>query len=1181
MLDTLDTKAVARVVAATNPLSVRTVDYTVTPDQTIEHIFEYVQPDPVLRRAAHIYINDWYVPRSKWAVVRPKAGTLITIRAYVPPRGGDGGGKDIARNVLLIAVAAAALAFGGPLAGAVGLTGAFGAAAGQAVIGLGGMLLVNALIPPRNSAPTSNGASQTSDGTTTFIENARNVSDPFGVVGDLFGRMRIVPKLAAAPYTDIVGDDQYLNLLLHCGVGPIEFDEASAKIAESLLSSFSDYEIEFREGYDTDDPISIFPDTVQQDNFQIRLNEADGYTTRTSGPNADRISVDVLFAEGLVTIAPDGTRSNRTVVAEFEYSVSGANDWQPIPDNGTKTFPSSWTDTDGLTFSQVSFTQRRTNAIRHGFTFAPSEGRGQYDIRIRRLTTDTSDENIRDALVWSALRAITNESPVRSPVPVALIALRIKATDQLNGVIDDFSIIGQRVCLDWDIDTTSWIMRATSNPASLYRYAYQSYSLQVPYPDAALDLTMLSYWAEFCNDHGFEFNQFRDFRSSFPDLLGDIASAGRAAQTNIDGKWSVVIDEPKSPVSHVTPRNSRGFTANKAFLDKPHAIRITFQNEEQDYRTDELRVYLDGYNEETATKFETANYPGVTSPALITKHARFAAAVAVHRPEQFTFVQDMERFVYKRGDVIKLTHDVIMIGIGPGGRFKSVELDIDGNAISAVVDTPLPMEASVNYGVSIRTVANVAVTAQIVTNEGVQTNIEFASPIPAIDAPSAGDLFGFGVLGSETDDALIIDIDPVGDLYDATITAVPYREVVYNIDASPIPAFDSKLTPIASVPDVVVESVRSDESVLTVGSGESLSVHIAVKVQPLTDQDGTLDIQIRPSTTGEPYSAAQVDSFIGNEAMIGDVRTGEYFDVRLRWIVPGRLPGDWSYISNHRVVGKSTNPDPLVNLTISTFGGQAFLRWDAPRELDVIFGGEVRFRHSADPTPSWSNSTSIGQAAQAKSLFATLPLRPGTYMCKVFDDAGNQSDVVMVDAAQASVLTYAPVDSIDEAPSFGGVKTNTTVDGIALKIGGAGQWDDIPDIDAEADIDAFGGTSEITVGEYEFEFGFDFGVVSKMRITLRILAGVFGVNDLIDSWSEDIDTRADFDGENTAEADCIVYVALTDDDPSGSPTWGAWQRFDSMEVHARGCKFKAVLTSYNHDFNIAVTELGVDAEEVV
>ena len=104
-----------RVVAAPHPFKVDTVDFNVPAGGTLEEILEVVQADAILRRHAHIFVGDYYVPRDAWGLVRPKPGVLVTVR--VVPTGG--GGKNPLRTILTIATITAALAFGGPLGAAL------------------------------------------------------------------------------------------------------------------------------------------------------------------------------------------------------------------------------------------------------------------------------------------------------------------------------------------------------------------------------------------------------------------------------------------------------------------------------------------------------------------------------------------------------------------------------------------------------------------------------------------------------------------------------------------------------------------------------------------------------------------------------------------------------------------------------------------------------------------------------------------------------------------------------------------------------------------------------------------------------------------------------------------------------------------------------------------------------
>ena len=689
----------------------------------------------------------------------------------------------------------------------------------------------------------------------------------------------------------------------------------------------------------------------------------------------------------------------------------------------------------------------------------------------------------------------------------------------------------------------------------------------------ALISETLQDWHEFCDLKGFKFNMIRDYTSSVWDTLGDICAAGRGAPTLIDGKWSVVIDqEQTAPVSVITPRNSFEFSAEKFFIDPPHGWRIQFSNEDEDYATDEYRVYRDGYNDDNATKFETLDLLGVTDPDQIYKLGRWRIAQVLNQPERWTFNQDMEFLTYRRGDWIKIAHDVMIVGLAQG-RVKTVTLNEDTSVISVELDEEVTMVAGKDYGVIIRTLDNPSLSAQVVTVEGVSKTLIFTDPIVGIGSPleqaiNIGDVFCFGEFGEETEDATVISISPNSNLQ-ATIIAIPYRPEIYNVDTEVIPEFVTKITIQDSIPAPVIKSIVSNETAMVISSTGALKIRVGITFNPLNKSifgtGNELIVQMRQNGTGEAFYPAVIEEQGEGYVYIGDVRTKEVIDIRLRFKVNGRLlPGPWTTIIGHTVIGRSTAPSALINMTISAFGAQAMIRWDKPAELDVMYGGEVVFRHSPDmEDATWGSSVSIGQSAMARTLFAVLPLKEGTYLARVYDVDGNPSETItMVTTKQVSVNEFISVTTLDEAPNFLGSHDDTEVESSSLKL-----------------ID--GASPAVSTGTYYFANGIDLTTVKRVRLTTRLTVAIYNVNDTIDSRTQNIDNWVDFDATLFGGADAKVYVRHTDDDPNASPAaWSAWERLDSAEFEARGFEFYIVLDRDNTDYNILISELGIDVDEL-
>ncbi|MBT4291211.1 hypothetical protein HOD41_00840 [bacterium] len=1173
-----------RVTSSPHPFKIAKNQELLQVGMSLQQVFEIIQPDEYLRAFANICLNDEYIDREKWERTFPQQYDIVVINV-VPMGGGGGGGKNILRTVSMLAVTVVAFAFGQPsgfLAGkiALGLGVTTATAAGIATAAIGGisMLAVNTLVAPqRVSSPglaslTGTSASF-SESPTLFIEGARNSFRPFSPVPVVLGFHKHVGPLGAKVFTEIVGDDQHLTVYVIWGYGRLDISDL--KIGTTPIANFDDVQIETKEGVSGDSDMSLYPDSVTENNFSIELFQVDSWSTRNTTIEADEISVDIVFFSGLAAFSPnDGTRDTFTVTLEIEYRKVGDVSWL------TPTFTAKSVADSAIVGSAISFTDASKRAVRFGFRWAVSE-QAEYEVRIRRTTADEPATTIFDEATWTTLRSIKNVDPVAFTHPLAKTVIKIKATDQLNRIVDDLNATVKSYALDFDgVDT--WAEGITNNPASLFRHVLQGVANEGAVADSRIDLVSLEAWWTFCNTNSLKFNMVRDFKSSVYETLSDIAAAGRATVAQVDGKWGVVIDQDSSiPTQHFTPRNSWGFEAEKTFVDVPHGLRMRFANELKEYKSDEIIVYDDGYSISNATLFEQVDAIGMTDSDQVWKQGRFFLAEIRLRPETWTFNVDFEHIVSSRGDMVKITHDVLLVGL-KSGRIKALQTDANGDVTGFTSDEVLTMEAAKSYGVSIRTFDDKGLEKTITLNVGDQTTIVFDTVIAKADAPLKGDLFGFGLVGSETIKGKILTIEPQSD-FTARLVVTPLSSAIYSADTGTIPAFDSKVTSTSGLPDVNITNTRTDESALLIGSGDTLTPTIAIEVTPIADKfNATLNAQIKLTASTSDYRPATISSVTNNEIVISDVEQGSTYDVRLQWTDPSfLLNGDFSNSNGILVIGQTTAPDPLSNMTIQAFGGSALISWDTPPALDVKFGGTVVFRHSHETdsaNASWSESVTIGTTAKGSALIAQMPLKPGTYLARVFDKGGRPSTVTKIDTKQASVLTYANVDTVVEETAFSGTHTNTTAPDGILKLAAAGLMDTWADVDLVVDWDSEGGMA--TSGTYDFAANLDLTTVKKVRLTTNLNVVITGLIDQMDSWPDGVDDREDWDGSTTGAADAQVQVRVTDDDPAASPTWSAWNDLDAAEYTARGFDFRIQLTTADTSFNILISKLQIIVEEI-
>jgi hypothetical protein len=248
----------------------------------------------------------------------------------------------------------------------------------------------------------------------------------------------------------------------------------------------------------------------------------------------------------------------------------------------------------------------------------------------------------------------------------------------------------------------------------------------------------------------------------------------------------------------------------------------------------------------------------------------------------------------------------------------------------------------------------------------------------------------------------------------------------------------------------------------------------------------------------------------------------------------------------------------------------------------VKVGGKVYIRHTSktDGTGTWSDSVDLITAKSGSATEAIIPLVEGEVLVKFADDGGRLS------AGETSVIIDLP-DTLgtlqvinrredQDTPPFQGSKVDCFYDAgyDALTLGG-GDIDDVPDFDAIAYFDILGDVA--SSGTYTFNDTQDLGAVFSLDLKRYFVTRGYYPADSVDNRVELIDDWDNWDGDVVDKVNAKLMVRHTNDNPSGTPTWGSWQEFVNGTFKARAFQFRADLTSNDRSQSILIDELGYEA----
>jgi len=337
-----------------------------------------------------------------------------------------------------------------------------------------------------------------------------------------------------------------------------------------------------------------------------------------------------------------------------------------------------------------------------------------FDIRLRRVTPDSSSDLMTNGTIWNSFTEITDD---RLSYPYAAVAGAVIDRDQytdtptrtyhLRGLIvdvpDNYDPIARTYTGIW---TGGFKSAWTNNPAWLFRALVKNtrYGLAKRAGYIDVDDGSLYVLSQFCDqlvDDGyggkeprFTLNAYITEQSSARDILDKIAGMFRGIALWDGMRFSIMLDNPQDPVAAVTNASVVDglFTySSMKRSERFNAVVVSWTDpnngweQVKEYVSDDQMIDRYGYNETTLEAF------GCTSRGQAFRAGKWLLETCKRETKKVTFKMARDAIAFMPGDVIEVM-DNDYAATRLGGRIIShsgavITVDADVSSLAGGGDT--------------------------------------------------------------------------------------------------------------------------------------------------------------------------------------------------------------------------------------------------------------------------------------------------------------------------------------------------------------------------------------------------------------------------------------------------------------------------------------------------------------
>ncbi len=796
----------------------------------------------------------------------------------------------------------------------------------------------------------------------------------------------------------------------------------------------------------------------------------------------------------------------------------------------------------------------------------PLAGAGPWNVRVRRLTPDSTSSNLLNETHWTSLSVIRD---YRLAYPdTAMLRLRIDA-EQFAGSFPTIEYQGQFLILEipsnydpvartydgvWDgtfktgwTDNPAWVLWAvlTNDRWGLGRW------IDAPTVDK-WSLYAASQWFDELVSDGkggteprFTFNGSFESSAKAYDAIVALAGACQAMAYWSSGAAHLVVDKPDDPVKQVGPANvvdGKIVYQGSDLATRPTAVHVTWRNPDNSYKRaveaveNPDRIALHGVR----TKEVAALL--CTSQGQAARIGRYELETAWSETQTASWGTGADQHDLLPGDHVEVA-DPSVQGFRRAGRL----LAIDGATVT--LDDAVTIESDQTY--ELRVVDETgALQSRTVTNDPGDASVlsitSAFSPPPIIGAV-------WQLLGSNLAPRRfrVLAIEEGGDGSYGVTAVLHDQHKQARIEGGLIldlPDFTGYgAGPIAAPTDLMI-----DETIERLPSGayrHRVTFGWARHPDPRVVR---YDVQYRLIGAA---SYSSVGSAVGTIAELDELGASAY-EFRVRAIGYDGAVSPWSTPIAAAFVGLQAAPPDVAGLSVNVLDATALLAWE-PVTVANLSHYEVRY--SANAAANWESMVPIAPRVSGASMQTAV--RTGIYAVKAVTAQGARSVNAAIVITNVTGLTINIVETLVGDPDWNGTLVDVIVDSSRQAIRLAPDVGDffVDRTDVFDKDDVFDTYAVKSSGTFTWPY-FDLGERFTSRVTADL--DVFGERTTEDIWAEpDVWALTNIWGDDPTGWDAHLEIRTTDDDPGGAPSWSDWQRLVVSDVRARAIQPRLVLKS--------------------